>query len=178
MFFGGALDVGAERADLSTTIDVPLLLPDSEVGVGRFEEERADISTPLSLVSVCVPCSEGLGDAGVFPEPTLVERERCGPDDSEEKRTDLSAPLPGLLFLEVAPGDIAYFEGKWAEFSEQIPTFLRFESVPDVVVEADVPCDSTDEGRAMGGVGLLITPLTALFWTSIPAFGASPALND
>ena len=40
---------------------------------------------------------------------------------------------------------------------------------------ADVPWGSTDEWREIGGVGLFTTPLTAIFWTSIPTSGESPA---
>ena len=49
VLFGGALDVGVECADLSSTIDVAFLLPDSPIGVVRCEENWADGSTPLSL---------------------------------------------------------------------------------------------------------------------------------
>ena len=54
ILFGGSLDVGVECADLSA-LEVSLLLPDFAVGVELCGEERAEISSPLSLVSVCGP---------------------------------------------------------------------------------------------------------------------------
>ena len=50
MLFGGAHDVGVERSDISATLDVPFLLHDSPIGVGRCGEKRTEISTPIPLV--------------------------------------------------------------------------------------------------------------------------------
>ena len=72
----GALDVGAERADLSPTVDFPFTHPVFAISVACCEEERADLSTPLALAAVCKSVSDGLGDIDLFLDAALEGAKR------------------------------------------------------------------------------------------------------